>query len=106
LLIRVLAASVDVYIKTTSFISLVDGKVDRGQSVVTTPRYRQLRSCISIPGRELSLLQSVQPPAPIQWVTGALALEVERPGREIDHSNLSVRLRMDGAVGKYSWRGA
>jgi hypothetical protein len=36
---------------------------------------------------------------PIQWVPGALSLEVKRPGREADHSpHLVLRSRMRGAI--------
>jgi hypothetical protein len=51
----------------------------------------------SIPGRGLGIflfhtasilsLGPTQPP--IQWVAGALSLEVKRPGHEVDHSFLS-----------------
>jgi hypothetical protein len=36
--------------------------------------------------------------SPIQWVPGALSLEIKRPGHEADHSHLVSRSRMRGAV--------
>jgi hypothetical protein len=43
---------------------------------------------------------------PIQWVPGALSLEVKRPGRETDHSPSSSDDVKNQSPSTPSWRGA
>jgi hypothetical protein len=57
-------------------------------------------------GNSLSILLDTA----IQWVPGALSLEVRRPGREDDHSPpRSAEVKNGGAISPhpniYSWRG-